>query len=159
MKFGDVLRRVSWAPTMGSVWTLCHGKDWKKLLDLRFTLWDQCFAVSAIIALCPSASYFQALIQGLCACSPWPRWLWCQQILHPFSTEKAGLASREGKLTHCIHVYYRREIIHALSYHLLPSASLIQNKGVRAALSDPLLSQHLECCLKQDYALSIKRKW
>lgn len=57
---------------------LCHGRDCNKPLELRFRLWDLCFAIEAIIASCPHASYFQALIQEPCACSPWPKWLWCQ---------------------------------------------------------------------------------
>lgn len=26
-------------------WTLCHERDWKKPLNMRFRLWDTCFAI------------------------------------------------------------------------------------------------------------------
>ena len=75
-KKGEFLEPLPWALS----WTLCHGRDWKKPLDLRLRLRDLCFAIWTIIAPCPPVSYFQALIQGPCACSLWPRWLWCQPV-------------------------------------------------------------------------------
>lgn len=87
-------------------WTLCHGRAWKKPLDLRFRLWDTCFAIWAIITPCSPASSFWALIQGPCACSLGQSGFGTSWILQLFSIEKADLGQyRKKHFPHCLHAF------------------------------------------------------
>lgn len=147
MGFGNISRRVSWAPTVGSV---LDSMPWKRLeealgyavqvvrhmlrsLSYNYTLFScQLFSGFAPETLCLFALPKVALVTvGFHMSSLLRRQTWASIEVNPFPTAYMPA--------------YRREIIHIHSYYpVVPGwnnyASLPQNKWMRAALLAPLLS-------------------